>query len=51
MALDLYLEIINSHFNFILKRFSNFLYQNFFQVFELTKTDILKFLNKKNDLA
>ena len=39
--------MINSHLNFILKKFSNFYIKNFFQAFKVTKTDILKFLDKK----
>ena len=39
-------------FKFYLKKILKFFYtKNFFQAFELTKTDILKFLNKKTDLA
>ena len=34
-----------------LKNSQLFYIKNFFQLFELTKTDILKFLNKKTDLA
>ena len=42
---------MNLHLNFIFEKLLNSLYQNFFQAFELTKADILKFFNKKTDLA